>query len=352
MKKSLIALAVAGALAAPAAFASATIYGNFRMSVDHSSVDAPNRDAWSINDRASRFGIRGTEDLGGGLRATWQWEQGLNAVRAPIDSDKFAGVPGNEPMSLGTTRNTFIGIAGPFGTVLVGRHDTPYKLGGSADVFVDTVADSARNGALGIIGRNGFDVRAAGTLAYVSPTWSGFSFTAAIVPGEEAGGTAANNDANGLMDAYSLMGSYVAGPLRATLSHESYSREILGATGDKDAWKFNIGYKFGDISVGYTYECSDDGTAANNTDSGHLASVRYDMGPIALLGQYGRFNNDEANAVAAGAQNDMTRWALGANYAFSKRTTVYAIYNMDDQKNTGAQTGDVNTLSIGMNHSF
>lgn len=365
MKKSLIALAVAGTFVAAPAFAATSnvdVYGVIRMSVDHSDVKASDRDAWTINDRISRFGIKGSEDLGGGLKAVWQIEQQMNSTEAGADAVAFnAGM-----------RNTFIGLNGGFGTVLIGRHDTPYKLGGSADLFADTAADSTRAGAGGIIGRNGFDTRASGTIAYVSPDFSGFHFAAAIIPGEEvAPGTtvapaAGTNDANGLMDAYSLMGAYANGPLKATLSYENYDADLGGAvitSSDKSATKFNIAYKVGDIGLGYTYERSKDGAlnaaAARNTDTGHLASVSYAMGPITLLGQYGKFANKEANQLAwdttVGIQNDLTRWTVGAAYALSKRTSAYAAYNIDDLKNDGAdahQQGDVKTLTIGMNHSF
>ncbi len=363
MKKSLIALAVAGAFAAPAfaATSNVDVYGTIRMSVDHNDVKATDRDAWSINDRISRIGFKGSEDLGGGLKAVWQIEQQMQITDPKTDASDTVASTANA--GAGTAfgganlRNTFVGLAGGFGTVLVGRHDTPYKLGGSADLFADTAADSQRAGAAGIIGRNGFDTRANGTVAYVSPDWSGFHFAAAVIPGEEAGGTAATNDANGLMDSYSLVGVYANGPLKMTLGYERLGADALNVADSKHATKFNIGYKIGDIGLGYTIERSKDGTAAgNNTDTGHLASISYGMGPITLMGQYGQFNNKEANVALAGIQNDMTRWTVGAAYALSKRTNAYAAYNIDDMKNTDAtatgQTADAKTLTIGVNHSF
>lgn len=379
MKKSLIALAVAGTFVAAPAFAATSnvdVYGTIRMSVDHSDVEAADRDRWTINDRVSRFGLKGSEDLGGGLKAVWQIEQQMS-----ITDPDAANAGQGSAFGGANLRNTFVGVAGGFGTVIVGRHDTPYKLGGSADLFADTAADSQRAGAAGIIGRNGFDTRANGTIAYVSPDFSGFHFAAAIIPGEEAAtgnsvGTPANNDANGLMDSYSLLGVYANGPLKATLAHEQLGKDALGTTYNQSATKFNISYKIGDIGLGYTYERSKDGraaaiatgvapatattfaipavgaTAENNTDNAHLASVSYGMGPITLAAQYGMFNNKEENSALAGVHNDLTRWTVGAIYSLSKRTNVYAAYNMDDAKNTGAQTADVKTLTMGVNTSF
>ena len=365
MKKSLIALAVAGVVAAPA-FASTSnvdVYGQVRMSID--SVKAGdiaaggNNDGWTMTDRVSRIGFKGAEDLGGGMKGIWQIESGLT-----VDG---AGALGGAAL-----RNTFVGLAGGFGTVVLGRHDTPYKLAGSADLFGDTAADSQGAG-FGIIGRNGFDTRAPATLAYITPDFSGFHAAAAIVAGEEnVGGagaaTAAVNNARGLMDVYSLAGIYKNGPLNASIGYEKANAKVGIAAAPAgtvaaaiDALKLNVGYTMGDIKLGYTYERSDDQNftgAANpqKSDKGHLLSAAYGMGPITLKALYGKFD-DQANLLADPA-NDLTRWALGADYALSKRTGVYALYADDNYKlvnertQNGAVRRDTKTLSVGINHSF
>lgn len=332
MKKSLIALAVASAVAAPAfaATSNVDVYGVLRFSLDNYNTDAATGDNWTINDQTSRFGIKGSEDLGGGLKAVWQIEQQLDATGSPLVGGTAFGGAG--------LRNTFIGLAGGFGTVIVGRHDTPYKLGGSADVFADTSADSQKN-TTGIIGRNGFDNRVSGTVAYVSPDFNGFHFAVATVPGE---GT--TNTANGLMDAYSLVGVYANGPLKLSLGYENFDKEVGAGTNDKNATKFNVGYKIGDIGLGYTYERSKDGYAATSeTDTAHLASITYAMGPITLAGQYGKFSDKQTSAA------DLNRTTIGAIYNLSKRTNVYAAYDME---NYGSGGTDADIFTMGVNHSF
>jgi len=331
MKKSLIALAVAGVVAAPAAFAASAnvdVYGTLRFSLDHTSISGGNSN-WTINDQTSRIGFKGSEDLGGGLKAVWQVEQQLEVAAAPLATTSSVA---------GTARNSFIGLAGGFGTVVIGRHDTPYKLGGSADVFADTSADSQKNTS-GIIGRNGFDNRVSGTIAYISPDFSGFHFAVATVPGEGTAGTA-----NGLMDAYSLVGVYANGPLKVTLGHENLGKEVGAGSNDKTATKFNIGYTFGDIGVGYTYERSKDGfSAASQTDQAHLASITYAMGPITLAGQYGKFSDKQTTAA------DLSRYTVGAIYGLSKRTSSYLAY---DKENYGSGGTDASIWTMGINHSF
>jgi predicted porin len=325
MKKSLIALAVAGAFAAPAfaATSNVDVYGTVRMSVDYNDPASPAESNWTVNDRVSRIGFKGSEDLGGGMKGVWQIEQQINAANAPLTADTAFGGAG--------LRNTFVGLSGGFGTVLVGRHDTPYKLGGSADLFADTAADAQQ--ASGIIGSGNFDLRINGTIAYVSPDFSGFHAAIAVVPGEQS---AAGTNANDFADAYSLVAVYVNGPLNASLAFEDHNDLV-----DESAWKANVGYTFGDLKVGATYEAQKDVSGTSGRDkTAWLVSAAYGMGPITLMAQYGD-RNDDLNT------NDLTRWTVGAGYALSKRTNVYAAYNSDELNNA-----DSSTVTMGINHSF
>jgi len=218
-------------------------------------------------------------------------------------------------------------------------HDTPYKLGGSADLFGDTSADSQKN-TTGIIGRNGFDNRTNNVIAYISPDFSGFHFAAAVVPGEGTTGASAH----GLSDTYSLVGVYKNGPLNLSLGHESFSKKPTAGTSNKEATKFNVGYKIGDVALGYTYERADQNTTDNTKDVSQLASVAYGMGPITLGAQYGKYNDKHTT------DNDLTRWTLGAYYDLSKRTQAYVAYNSDNLKPSASV--DTKTFTLGLNHNF
>jgi predicted porin len=334
MQKKIIALAIAAALTAPAmAFAEATVYGKANLSIDMVNDGAVTNSGSTnqLTSNNSRLGFKGSEDLGGGLKAVWQIEHGLT-----FDG---AGAMGGAGL-----RNTFVGVSGGFGTVLVGRHDTPYKLGGSADVFVDTAADAQKS--TGIIGSGNFDARVTGTIAYISPDFSGFHFAVATVPGES---TAAGTNANDLADAYSVVGVYKNGPLNASLAWEDHN-DIT----DETAWKANVGYAFGDLTVGATYEAQSDvyGVQGRNKDA-WLVSAAYAMGPISLLAQYGDRNDDASNATAGQAgSGDLTRWTLGVGYALSKRTNVYAAYNSDESNTTTGASADATTWTFGINHDF
>ncbi len=352
MKKSLIALAVmAASSTAFAATSNVDLYGQVRMSADHINSSAANSDKWQVADRVSRIGVKGTEDLGGGMSAVWGLEWGVD-----IDNNGTLGTTTERTdASVLRARNQFIGLKGAFGTVLAGRHDAPYKLAGSADLFGDTAADATSEGTTAItaaatnpviIGRNGFDTRANQTIAYITPDYSGFHAAVAFIPGEEGAGAAASNDANGLADAWSATLIYKNGPLNASVSQQAFSGSMAStstATGvDKKGTKFNIGYAMGDVKLGYTYEESNNSyTAGTVKDKGQLASVAYAMGPITLAAQYGKF--DDKNSTG-----DVTTSTIGVVYNLSKRTNTYVGYA--DIDNQTAADGKV--LTIGLNHSF
>ncbi|WIM05408.1 MAG: porin [Candidatus Nitricoxidivorans perseverans] len=371
MQKKLIALAVAAVAAAPVfAQSNVTIYGQVRVSVDHFDMNNATGDSWGVNDQASRIGFKGAEDLGNGLKAVWQWESSLNTTNAN-------GVTSGASASVGahTQRNTFLGLAGGFGTVLFGTHDTPYKLGGSADLFGDTAADAQGTAAAsGIIGRNGWDNRLGNVLAYVSPTWSGFHFAVGLVAGETAADNAAYKDADGLADAQSYVAVYENGPFKATLGHELVTKELFNSlTGDSDllvkakATKLNLGYKMGAIGLGYTYESSTAGTTSVSAlagggsanigslvkDKGQLASISYTTGATTFGLQMGKFD-DRGTVTTGDGNSDVNTWTVGAYHGLSKRTTAYIGYHNAKVKDGIAAGSDlkVKALTMGLNHSF
>ena len=328
--------------ASSSAFAGADVYGQVRMSVDRVDSSAANADTTLVSDRVSRIGVKGSEDLGGGMSAVYGLEWGVN-------TDTATGLSGSTTTGVASlvARNQFVGLKGAFGTVLAGRHDAPYKLAGTADLFGDTAADAAGETSTAsatnanIIGRNGFDTRAAQTVAYVTPEVSGVHAAIAVIPGEETGADAAN----GLADAWSATIVYKNGPLNASVSQQKYTKEFAANTTgaeDKSGTKFNIGYTMGDIKVGYTYESSDANyDAGGSKDKGQLGSVAYTMGPITLAAQYGKF--DDKNSTG-----DVTTTTVGVVYGLSKRTSTYVGYA--DIDNQTAADGKV--LTLGLNHAF
>jgi predicted porin len=309
-----------------------------------------------MNDETSRVGFKGSEDLGGGLKAIYQWESAFNLGSTGALSSGQAGTgnPVVTPTSLAGERNTFIGLSGGFGTVLAGRHDTPYKLAGSADLFGDTLAD-AQNGAVGTRCIICEDLRVNNAIAYVSPNMGGFTAIGAIIPGNFAR-SGANKSQNGLTDAYSLAGMYANGPVSVAAAYENLNHfaGALAGTPSQKAFKLTGSFTIADVKLGATWEDMKDIGGVNGAGSkNYLLSAAYGMGPITLAGQFGK-RNMNANA----GNTDLTDTTVGAVYSLSKRTSTYvgfAHYKPNSGKAVMAGLDinkSLNAWTFGMNHDF
>jgi len=333
MKKSLIALAIAAA--APAAFAATSnvdVYGVINYAIQDTDVAGTDM---SVVSNYSRIGFKGSEDLGGGLKALWQIETQL---------DQSSGATSTASGQSWATRNTFIGLSGGFGTAVMGRHDTPYKMAtGSLDIFGDTIADynSGRLDGVSLV-NNTHDARASQAVAYISPNFSGFTAAAAVqmTNGETGAGYVATNEE---IDATSFSLTYANGPLFASLAYQdakNASSSATAGTARNKGTKVGLGYTMGDIKVGAVYEETDAAGSTSDTKAWLVNGV-YTMGPIAMKAQYGE--NDAGSAAA-----DQKAWALGADYNLSKRTAAYLVYGNGDN-GSGA---DVAGWNLGVKHSF
>lgn len=352
MKKTLIALAVAAALpmaAAQADSSSVTIYGQMNASMNFVNTNQTGQDRLNqVASNNSRIGFKGTEDLGNGMSAVWQIEEQLN-------TDATSGFGG-------TQRNTFVGLSGKtWGTVLLGAHDTPYKLStGKLDVFGDTMGDY-RTIIGNVQGTSRFAARAGNVLAYVSPSMSGFTVAAAWVAANEAGNAGTSNPS-----AYSLAGMYENGPLFGALAYEKYTNGANAvSTGDVSGTKLGVGYSFGDAKIGFIWENLNDSVASSNADRAAFGlNVAYKMGANTLKAAYLRANDGADSTTDTKATN----WTIGVDHNMSKRTMVYALYtkttnNANATYGLGTSGGtnayaataageDPSAVSIGIKHSF
>jgi predicted porin len=382
MNKKLIALAIASAVSAPAMAATSNVDVYGLMSVGVDSVENGYTDATGthtnragrVSDYASRIGFKGSEDLGNGLSAIWQIENQLSVAGQNTNGTLNSGAWSTN------MRNTFVGLKSKdMGTVLVGTHDTPYKLStGRLDPFGDTMGDY--NGLVGAAGSssaaltnsgNYFDVRASQVLAYITPNWGGFTGAAAYV----FGASKATNQADKTANAYSLTGMYDAGPLYLTAAYEKHNvgNATVGSLGfavpngsERSAYKVGAGYTIMDFTLGALYEKTKDNLGAAGANAlGHSTwylSGKYQMGAIALKAAYGK-----ANSLAGLSDSGSKQYTVGADYGFSKRTTVYALYtkiNNDTNANYdfalnpttgaagGAIGGDPSGFSLGVKHAF
>jgi predicted porin len=369
--KKILAVAIAAAFAAPAfaATSNVDVYGSINLSYEN--VDNGVAD-WNrmVTNNNSFIGFKGSEDLGGGMKAVWQLETNIQpdgSQSNAADAGVFYG-----------TRNSFVGLSGGFGTVVAGTHDTPYKMStGSLDIFVGTLGDY--NGIFGNVAGNAstfFDLRTGNTIAYVSPNFGGFDVKAAYVSGLEAAEPAGQNTAN----AYSLSGTYTNGPLFVTAAYETHN-DVAGTTTaqacnvgatclgsgtlSRDAMKIGAGYKMGDLRIGAIYEKidGDTGTAVAHDTWGLNAA--YGIGAITLKASYATASDIEDATGVEVANTGADMWALGVDYSLSKRTTVQLTYASMDNDSAGvwdlgqgpqvanfAAGSEVSGFGLGVKHTF
>ncbi|BBI98501.1 porin [Ferrigenium kumadai] len=388
MQKKIIALAIAAAVSAPA-FAdtsNVTVYGVANVSYDmtrtgNNTAGVAGFSNNKVSSNTSRLGLKGSEDLGDGLSAIWQIETLIQ-----IDGGACTA-PGVCPAQTLANRNTFAGLSSTTaGTVLLGRHDTPYKIATRAmDVFGDQIADNRS-----IMGSGGasFDGRQPDVVAYISPAMSGFTGAIAYVAGAES--QTATTQTKG--SAWSLAGLYGNGPLNINAGYEVHnigsaagSIGIVGLTKTvkETAWKIGASYTIDAFTINGVYEkTSDDfggqvalGTAllpAGVDVLGHNAyylSGKYAFGSNAVKLAYTHAGNLNMGGTVASANTGANQISVGFDHNLSKRTTVYALYTQLNNKSAGAYTlgnasignGAVfnngagskpSAVSLGMKHTF
>lgn len=338
MNKKILAVAVVAAMSASTAvMADATVYGKAHISVDNfDRENAAQVSGWDMTSRGSKLGVKGSEDLGDGLKAIYKMEFHIAMVDG--DGDINNGDTGAIKM-----RNSYIGLKGDFGTFVVGRHDTPYKMStGKLEQFGD------RPGDYNDIGFS--DVRADNAIAYISPSMSGLTLAGAIVPagGATVDGTG-NVNADDLSEAFSAAAMYSNGPFYAALAYETLSDDVTGtnnvaAADDNQKWRAGVGYSMDAFKVGFLYESQNPAGTASDADLWVL-NGSYTFGNNTLKAQYQAKDFDTAGTA------DPSQWTIGLDHKMSKRTMAYAQYSDYDDDDAAATNG-WSAFSVGMSHSF
>jgi predicted porin len=341
MKKSLIALAVLATSGAAMAQSSVTLYGVADAGVTYLN----GKDNWSGvtsgNNLTSRLGFRGTEDLGGGLKANFVLEGGIN-----LDSGdgKSGGATGT---GFEFKRRSTVGLAGSFGEVRLGRELTAaYNATARYDVFGSVGIGQSRLWADGgvVDGNANANVvttnqRISNALTYVSPSFSGFKVGLNYGFGE----TTTGNSDSGYLGA-GLM--YDNGPLSLGLGLERLNNGGNSvATSDVDAWSLGGSYDFGVAKLlgGYRVSTVDRATGENKRNGAYVA-VTAPVGPGLVRASYNRYENK-----LNGGKTKADQLAVGYVYGLSKRTSVYGTYSYLKQKdfNDGVPAAAMYTLGNG-----
>ena len=365
-KKRMTIAALAVALAAPAvALAQATnvqIYGRANVGIDTwqatgatAGAAADFKSRTRIYDNTSRIGFRGTEDLGGGLKAIFQIESGAN-----IDSGSANGQSGLPNASTGTlaSRDSFGGIGGAWGDVRFGRQSVFWINGPAAQSGANFVNTDVPWGTATSMGRvstaipGGAPVaRQSNVLSYNSPNISGFDASLSYSPQSEGAAAGANADSS----LWGLTARYGSGALNLQFDYVANQQASGGAQRQKSTGtKFSISWPYqpgGRISLLLGKDKMDDTpavaafTALHDSVSASMWVVNWEhmLGSWQLLAEYGQVQKasgcNALNGTANGCDGtDAKAYMLGVRYLFSKRTAVYATYN--ETRNGANQIAD------------
>ena len=324
MNKKIVALAVAAAFAIPAAAsAQTTLFGQFKYEVG-AIEDGEDRNAVHST-LGTRLGVRGSEDLGGGMSAIFRFQGSPGGANQPLGSSSWE-----------FNEENWVGLQGAFGTIQLGRSDTAFKKGQTRfRVFPDSLADqTTRPASFG---------RAEG-VHYSSPSFNGVTVNATVEPnGNE-------------FDSYWALGvNYVAGPLFVGAAVESADDTGLYQGGGKDIlddntnWQIGANYTWNDLTVGVLYQDIDD------LSEWVTVPVTYQLGNVQLRATLQYRDNDTNDELGELSGEDDWNYALGVGYNFSPRTEAFAhVWYDGDAGLRSTQQGalDETQFGLGLRHSF
>lgn len=362
MKKKLIAAAVVSAFAAPVAFAqtpaaNVTIYGTLQTELysiggngEGTNADSQRRNR--IGSPGSFFvGFRGAEAIGGGMRVIWQVEQNVG------------GGDGTGTANTWGSRNTFVGLAGGFGQVMLGNHDSPMK----RVLGINNSMNMGLTGPQGmepVMTNNGstarFSNRITNSLTYISPTMSGFTVEAQYQANEDRSATGGVTPQLDPYE-YGIALQWRGGPFRAGLAYTKHNdfRTVSGSGKSDDAILVSGSWTSGPLLVqgGYSrldYEAASGSTKRDN----FLIGAQYSMGAHRFRAQYQNAGDTKGAVQAAigtvavsGGDTGAQIYGLQYGYALSKRTEVYGFYSLIDNDRNGRMDhsgAGANGFSTGM----
>ena len=314
MKKSLIALAVLGASGVAMAQSSVTLYGVADAGVGKIEAGSPaGNDASDktefisgslMNNGISRIGVRGIEDLGGGLKAGFNFESGLD-----LDNGNNLGSGGG---FWGRAANLWLG--GGWGTVKLGRTLNPSFYGTAAweltGVAIYSVVTNTYNFA-------GSGARNNSQFSYKTPDFGGLSAEIGYILKPD----------NGDRAKWDMNVIYANGPIGAGLA-------VNKVKDGKTNYGLGGKYNFGNFVVAASY---------SQASVGDLRRRGYSLGGTATFGAFALtldLTRDTKNELTG---DKYTNGLVEAKYSLSKRTFVYGAFLRFD---------DTNNYGIGVRHNF
>ena len=352
MTKTKFSLAVLLGVTASSGYAQSTVtlFGVADLGVLSARASGVNSVNSVITDgnTSTRFGMRGVEDLGNGLKAQF-WIEGAVSMDTGASGSTSPDNVASSTNGLFARRST-LGLQGNFGELRLGRDYTP-----TFSNLTTTVHPFGTNG-VGNAGQLFYPVAAGGTtprtnvrasnsIAYLTPNLGGFS---GHVMWANAGASASPGADNGryvgLRMAYRAKDLYVSAATGKTeYATGDYTQSNIGAT-----------YQFGPARLSYLWGQNKVGTTSTKAN---MIGVQYQIGKGEIRAAY-------TTLKAKGVANDATQVTVGYVHNLSKRTALYTAYSVVDNKGIGTRFsvgsglrptslgGTSSGLEFGLRHSF
>lgn len=295
-----------------------TVYGVLDVSVAHGTGSVSSSTKMNAGDLwASRIGFRGSEDLGGGLSAHFVLEAGINNdTGAGFATNTNNQVSGATPAGFSFNRQSWVGLAGSWGEIHIGRDYTPTfrqyiqydpSLGGGL------AASQAAFGSLVTFG-NPAGIRASNSFGYLLPKLGGWSGHVMYALGENPSGSPASKDGN----FYGARLAYAEGPIDVGVAHAVYK---LAAVNDYHETVAGGTFTMGQAKLWGLYTINNSGSG--NNMKGPMVALSYSFGVDEVRGSISRSKVTSFSGTAIGTANKAS--LTGIHY-LSKRTSLYAQY--------------------------
>jgi len=289
------------------------LYGRVNTTVESVKFGNGSRQT-VVNDNSSRFGFTGSEDLGGGLKATFRLESGFRSDTGATAGALFG-------------REAVVGLSGGFGTVRLGQQAYLPAYLATAD-YVSMHNHDTGTSSDALFGGFQLPARQSNSISYTTPSFSGLTVEVAQSLRENVAGAQNQTD---------IAANYDAGPLHLGAGYQKF--------GDNKLLALRALYEFGAVTVGGYYE-RDDFVTQGDRNNFRVAAM-YTLGASefhANVGSAGKFSKI-ANSKAQ-------QYTLGYNYNLSKRTKVYGYVTRVNDSAAGVYGGDFNSTAVGVRHNF
>jgi GBP family porin len=378
MKKTWVALAVAGAFFAGAAQAqsSVTLYGildvNYMWQEIPTNVALPGQpvnvqqESFSaINggyQSGNRWGMRGSEDLGGGLKAIFTLEGGFN-----IDTGTLGQTSTASPTGRLFGRQGWAGLQSGWGSVVAGRLATFSSGTGSFDMWgrVDPFLTGFGLASLGSTFISSNALRVDNAIAYQSPKWAGFQAGIGYTTRVD-GGEVAPSDAN--TSAFISAVNWEAGPFFVSVTFDQAN--AAGSAPNQKHLQVGGTFDLGPIRLHAAYADQSNIGAISNTFGGSgqfttlpagfdydntawMGGVTWKFGAFALMGSWQWSNAKGRTINGVNFEPDYNVFGIGGTYNLSRRTNLYAGYASRNADGTLVDNSfNYKQLALGVRHLF